>query len=315
MSQIIDTARNIMAILQPATGDRSSGPVTLTASGGDVTVPKNTFAMPIVNGTRRADLLLKVGEGPNEDRSWTVTSGGTAVTFVSNIGGIRHNIPINTQISFDPPLSGLISTVPTADSAFTGGTDPTVFGTIKDMVIYEHFEGANFGIDLKRSGIKKFPCVIISWTNTEPADGTTISQTERPTRANATGVLYKDTFNLAIVSSKDQSDHSRRHEGLEIVDTMARLLTDRRGVDNSPVSNPGGIQIRSIIREDGPEDIYQKFYIYDMLLSTERNLQQLDSRVYNDWLLAVVDIYKPQDPALPNQGDITLVNDMEIDMS
>jgi hypothetical protein len=292
-----------MATLQPATGDRASGPVTLTASGADVTVPRNTFAMPIIDGHRRPDLLLKTGEGPNEDGSWTVTSGGTAVTFISNIGGVRHNIPINTRISFDPPLIGLVSTLPTADSAFTGGTDPTVFGTIKDMVIYENLDGPNFQIDLRRSAVTRFPCVLVTWMNTEPADGTTISQTHRATRSNRFGVL------------KEQSDHSRRHEGLEIIDTMAGLLTDRQSVDESPFSNPGGVQIRQIIRDISPENDYQKMYIYSLMLSTERNLQQTDSRVYSDWLLAVMDIYKPQDPALPNQGDFTLVDDVEIDMS
>jgi hypothetical protein len=315
MSAIVDTARNLMATLQPATGDRASGPVTLTASGADVTVPRNTFAMPIIDGHRRPDLLLKTGEGPNEDGSWTVTSGGTAVIFISNIGGVRHNIPINTRISFDPPLIGLVSTLPTADSAFTGGTDPTVFGTIKDMVIYENLDGPNFQIDLRRSAVTRFPCVLVTWMNTEPADGTTQTQTHRATRSNRFGVLYKDTFALSVLSSKEQSDHSRRHEGLEIIDTMARLLTDTQSIDGCPYSNPGGVQIRQVIRDISPENDYQKLYIYSLMLSTERNLQRLDSRVYSDWLLAVMDIYKPQDPALPNQGDFTLVDDVEIDMS
>jgi hypothetical protein len=315
MSAIVDTARNLMAVLQPATGDRASGPVTLTASGGDVSVPRNTFAMPIINGHRRPDLLLRVGEGPNADESWTVTSGGTAVTFISNIGGVRHNIPINTRISFDPALAGLISTLPTTDSAFTGGTDPTAFGTIKDMVIYENLDGPNFQLDLRRSNVTRFPCVLVTWMNTEPADGTTISQTDRATRSNRFGVLYRDEFALAVLCSKDQSDHSRRHEGLEIIDTMTRLLTDRQSVDSCSFSNPGGVQIRQVLRDITPEDNAQKLYIYTLILSTERNLQQLDSRVYSDWLLAVIDIEKPQDPALPNQGDITIVDDMEIDMS
>jgi hypothetical protein len=31
--------------------------------------------------------------------------------------------------------------------------------------------------------------------------------------------------------------------------------------------------------------------------------------------LARIDVLKPQDPALPNQGDYTLVDDMDVDMS
>jgi hypothetical protein len=315
MSQILNTARNLMAVMQPATGTRASGPVTITAESGDVSLPRNTFAMPVIEGRRRPDLLLKVDEGPNDDSSWTITTSGTEVTFISNIGGVRQNIPVDTPIHFDPPIDGLVSAAPTVDTTFTGGTDMDGFAPVKDMVIYEHFDGPSFQIDLRRSGVTLFPCVIIAWQNTEPADGATITQTDRPTRTGTRGVLYKDTFTVSIVSSRDESDHSRRHEGLEIVDTLTRLLTDKQMVDRWSFSAPGGVQIRQFFREDGPEDVYQKFYIYTIQLSTERELKQLDSRTYNDWLLAVMNIYKPQDPVLPDQGDFTIVEDMEIDMS
>lgn len=315
MSQIINTARYLMAVMQPATGDRATGVATVTASGGDVTLPMNTFAMPVIDGRRRPDLLLKVAEGPNTDRSWTVTSGGTAVDYVSNIGGTRHNIDQGTPIHFDPAVGGLVSSAPTADANFTGGTDANYFGGIRDMVIYENFDGPAFQMDLRRSGVTRFPCVMVTWLDTGPADGTTISQTDRPTRTGTRGVLYKDTFSISVISTRDDSDHARRHEGLRIVDTISRLLSDRQMVDKYAFSAPSGVQIREISREGGPETVYQKFYIYNILLSTERELKQLDSRTYNDWLLAVMDIYKPQDPPLPNQGDITIVDDMEIDMS
>lgn len=315
MSQILDTARNIMAIIQPSIGDRASGEVTVTAFGADVLLPMNTYAMPVIDGRRRPDLLFKVDEGPNEDRSWTVTSGGTVVDFISNIGGARHNISSGTSLHFDPVVAGLVSTPPTADDDFSGGTDLSTFGAVKDAVIYESFDGTSFHTSLHRSNITGFPCVIVTWLDGEPADGRSVSQTDRPTRVGTRGLLWKDTFALSVVSSKESSDHARRHEGLEIIDTLARLLTDKQMIDKVSVSNPSGIQIRNITRESGPEDIYQKFYIYTMYLCTERTLTQLDARTYSDWLLAVMDVYKPQDPPLPNQGDYTIVDDNEIDMS
>lgn len=315
MSTILDTARNIMAVIQPATGNRATGIATITASGADVNIPRNTFAMPVIDGRRRPDLVLKTDEGPGEKGLWTVTSSGDEITFISNIGGVRHNIPINTPISFDPPIAGLVSAVPTADAAFEDGTDADYFGGIRDMVIYENFDGPSFQDDLKRSGISKFPCVMVTWMNTEPADGTTISTTVRETRAGTRKILYKDTFVLTIVSSREDSDHARRHEGLDIADTISRLISDKQMVDKCAFSTPSGVQIRNIMRESGPENVYQKFYIYNILISTERTLQQLDSRTYSLWLKAIIDILKPQDPPLPNEGDFTLVDDMEVDMS
>jgi hypothetical protein len=41
---------------------------------------------------------------------------------------------------------------------------------------------------------------------------------------------------------------------------------------------------------------------------------QIDERTPAQWLLATFDVVKPQDPALPNQGDYTVVDGAEVDM-
>lgn len=314
MSIILDTARNLMAVMQPATGNRATGVATVTASGVDVNLPMNTYAMPILNNRRMSNMLFKTAQGPNDDRSWTVTSGGTAITFISVIGGTRHNIAQGTELSFDPLVAGLVSARPTADSAFTGGTDPTFWGSVKDIVIYENFD-PDFKMQLRNSGVTVFPSVMLIWVNAEAADGSSIAQTDQPTRVGTGEKLWKDTYAVSVISSREDSDHARRHEGLEILERLSNLLTDRQSVDRSPFSNPSGVQIRSQNRITLPWGDRKKFYIYTILLSTERTLTQIDSRVWSDWNLAVMDIVKPQDPALPNQGDFTLVDDMEVDMS
>lgn len=314
MSTIIDTARALMAIMQPITGNRATGVATVTASGADVTLPMNTYAMPVINGDLMTSLLLKTTEGPNDDKSWTVTSGGTVIGFTSVTGGVRYNIAQDTEIVFDPPISGLVSTRPTANSAFSNGTDPTFWGSVKDIVIYENFE-PTFMMQLRRSNVTIYPCVLITWINGEPADGSTIAQTHQATRTGFRRKLWKDTYAVTVVSSREESDHARRHEGLEIIERLMGLLTDRNNVDNIIFSSPSGVQIRSYNRISLPQTERSRFYIYTITLSTERALVQTDSRTWNDWLLAVIDVIKPQDPPLPNEGDFTIVDDMEVDMS
>lgn len=316
MSTILNTARHIMALMQPVTGDRATGVVTVTSTPGNiVSIPRNTFAFPVIDGRVRPELIFKVDEGPEEDGSWSVIETGTAITFISNIGGVRHNIPAGTPIYFDPPIANLVMTLPVADSDFSGATDADYFSGVKDMAIYETFGGPIFQADLRRGSITKFPCIIITWVSGEPADGVTTSQTHRETRAGTGRALYKDTYAITVISSRADSDHSRRHEGLEIIDTISRLIVDRQSVDEEPFSNPSGLQIRSFSRENGPQEFYKKFYMYTIMVSAERNLQQLYPRTYADWLLAIMNVYKPQDPPLPNEGDFTIVADNEIDMS
>ncbi len=44
-------------------------------------------------------------------------------------------------------------------------------------------------------------------------------------------------------------------------------------------------------------------------------VKQRDTRTYNDLALINMDVLKPQDPALPDQGDYTVVNDNKVDMT
>lgn len=313
MSTITSTLRSMMAVMQPATGTQADGTVVATASGGDVNVPRSTYAIPIIGGAHRPDLAVKTAAGPNADDSWTVTSGGDNVDFVSNIGGARHILPDATSLVFDPAISGIASLVAAADWA--NGADPTAFGGVRDMTIVERFEGPAAAVDLRRSNIKGFPAVILAWQDSEPADGSTISQTRRDTRVGTRKNLYKETFRLSVITIRADSPDVRREEGLLIMDELSGLLTDRQEVDGVFFSNPSGLQIRRRWREVGPQPFYQKHFVYNILVSAEVTLQQTDARTYVDLEKVVFDVEKPQDPALPNQGDITVVDDVEVDMT
>ena len=321
-SNILACARAVLATLQPVTGLRSAGVLGMRAKPGKTfQVQANTYFMPIKEGRLRQELLFKAMEGPNEDDSWTIDDSGTAqIALMSNSGGVRHNLPDGTSFNPATPIDDLVligTDAPTAVGDFVQGEDAPDYCGIKDLAIYEQFDGPAFELDLRRSPLQKFPAVLLAFQDMQPADGSTIAQTDQQsTRAGSTTKLYKVTYTLSVISSKVEGDGRRRQEGLILTDTIMQLLTDRHEADAGEcLSNPGGIQIRQMVRESGPQDVYKKFYIYTILMSCMVTLAQIDLRSFNPWLRSVMKVVKPQVPILADQGPLTLVDNMIIDMT
>lgn len=321
VSTILNTGRALMAALQPITGSRSVGTITMYAKPG-TTVPlaKYTYLTPVVNGRRQTQLLFKAMAGPNEDDSWTITDTGTTVQFMSNIGGIRHNVPTGTYFYPDTEIENLVTTGVTAPRAaidFEQGSNPPEYGGLQDMSIFETFDGPVFTKDLARSAISHFPAAIIAFQDFEPADGvTTATNDQKGVNAGTDRKLYKVTFSTTVITPVTQGDVSRRQSGLILADTITQLLNDKHQGDvGEQLSNPGGVQIRQMFRENGPQDVYQKFYMYTVLLSCMVTLERKDFRTYHPWLRSTFDIDKPQVPVLANQGPYTVVDDNVVDMT
>lgn len=310
MSSIINVGRAIMACAQQLTGTRSTGSILITASGDDVTVPRNRYLLPVIGGRRRPDLAVKAAAGPNSDYSWTVTSSGTSVSALSNIGGRRMNYPDGTVFAFDPPLSGIASAV--AGGAFTGGADLTTFGALRDFVMYETVIGPNRGLDAFRANVMAFPAAMLAWVDDEPYDGSSSDMTNRQSRAGTRKSIYKATFQIVVFSERTEDDHARRSEGLEALDQLASLLVDRQAIDGEPFSNPSGLQIRRRWRETGRQDIYQRFYVYGLLVSAMVTLQRaVSSSGYSAWNTSVIDVSKRDE----GETDFPLIDDMTVDMT
>jgi hypothetical protein len=306
MGIILRTARAIMATLQPMTGTRAEGSALVTATGDDVSIPRNNYALPVIEGQQRPDLAMKVAEGPNSDGSWTVTSEGTVVEMFSNLGGRRMCIPSSTVLAFDPQISGIRSAE--AVDLFQGGIDPAGFGALRDLVFYEHLSG-DLARDMARSSLRGFPGSLLAWVDDEPVDGSSTDMTNRRNRMGTRKALYKVNYQLMVVSERAESDHVRRADGLEVLDWMAELLADRQNIDGQPFSNPSGLQIVRRWRETGGGPFYQRFYVYGMLVSAMVVLSRDDTRTWNQWLLTTVDVDKPDD-----SGDLDMV-DMAMEMT
>lgn len=300
-------ARGLMALLQPATGSRSEGTATLV--GADVVLRPGTYAYPVV-GDERPDQLFKVKKNPDtEDGSWLVTSAGLVVTFVSNVGGAVQNLPIGTVLQMSPPIAGLSSQRFAIDAAFVGGADPVGYGALYDVVMANNLNGPAVSLDLQRSALKRFPSAVVSWEDTVPSDGSTVPQQGRRVQVGRFDLLMHSTYVVSVVSSRADSSAERRHQGLFLVGLIAQLLSGRNQVDTELVSNPSGVQLREVHAQRGPQEIYQKFDIYNLVFGLEQNVHTIDQRTYNEWLLTNLRVNKPAD-----SGAISVVGGVDIEL-
>jgi hypothetical protein len=291
------------------TGAGAAGNVTI---GSCVDIYEGEYALPTLDGAYRDDLVIKVGPGPStatDGRTyWRSKSVGTDVTFISNLGGARHNTIVlpttgSTVIAFDPPLEGIASAV--LKTNFTGGVDATGLGALMDAFMYQQFQGDP--TDLARSNLNRLPGALIVWKGSESADGSSVSQTYRM-RMSGTQTMMKETFDLMVFVDRNEGDHLRRLQGLYLLDLATGYLTDRVAIDGRIVSSPSGVQVqkRFIQGLRNPEGFIGT-YIYGMTVSVMRPYVMTDLRTFSDLHLFVLDMVKQCTVA--EGGDIAVVGD------
>jgi hypothetical protein len=260
------------------TGDRATGSILASSIAGSVEVPKGAHLIPVVAGQLRPDLLLKTTD------KMPITPGGVAVPITSVLGGAAHNLPGATVVRWDPVLDGVEPTATIVTCS--GATTPTYFGAIKSASIFETFGGPAPTLEAFRTRVREFPAVIISWDGSEPADGQAVSQLERgSSRAGRSAQLYSEQFVITIISSRQDSDHARRHEGLEVLDELCAWMFDKQAIDGHVFSAPGGLQILSRNRVPvGDPQLWQDFYVYRAVVAVTVAMHKRDVRVYNEWM-------------------------------
>lgn len=302
---VLDTARGLMALCQPLTGERATGEVMLQPNA-NVVVPSNGFLYPVVNGSVRHDLLFKTAVNPNtEDGNWPMTAGVDApVQVLSNIGGVRHNMAPGTRFVVEQPWRYGLADRPRTVLGLTGATDPLDDDlALWNFVPYESF-GTKPNQEAFRSSIGgKFPAAFIIWKESEPADGMTTNAVVRPTHRGAGKISYAELFEILLISNRSDSEHERRGQGLRILQEMCALLVDRQAVDGQAISSPGGVHIRKRYRmpSDGAA-FYQAFQVYGITLSAQTTLVQRDSRTY-----APLNGFRIDAPREANPTDLPLV--------
>lgn len=305
-------ARNLMAICQPLTGERATGQVQLLPKA-DIVVDPHSYLFPVVNNQVRHDLVFKTAINPAQpDGVWPAPKDvATNVSIVSNIGGVRHNLAPGTEFVVEQPWRYGLPGKPRSLGGTSGATDPAD----DDLALYNFVSYESFGskptLDLFRSSIGgKFPAAMVCWMEGEPADGMSTSGVSRPTKRGAGRISYSDIFEIMIFSSRADSEHERRGQGLRILDEMCALLVDRMAVDGEALSSPGGLHIRKRYRAPSAGDgFYKVFQVYIITLSVQSTMVQRDTRAYNPLLGARIDAPREDHPTDddPDAQDLPLV--------
>lgn len=292
---IIQRARALLAQLAPITGARATGSVIATAAGGDVVVPRNSYLIPIRNGAVLPQQLYKVAPNPDTlvrdgtGGSWVVTSDGTPIDIVSNVGGARHNLAEGEALQWDPPIAGLEPTVTVATGGITGGTNT---GAVQAVSFYEELGPDTKG--LFEGSIGHFPAVMVVWDGSSMAEGKSLGLRQGGSRKGRKVAVWFERYVMFVVASKSQSDAMRRRDGLDIVEDASALISDRQVNDDREALTVVGVGVeiserRRIVKS-------QHAYIYQLTLKLSRTQQPIDSREFNPWLRSRQDTALPADP-------------------
>ncbi len=288
---IQDLARAMIATMAPATGARATGTMTVSApaGGGDLVLPRNAYMMPVIDGSMRREMLFKVGPDPTTQAlngsggDWAIPDGTTVgtIAMLSNIGGVRHNLPAGTTLRFDPPLTGFDpDSPPFVDFDMTGGDD--VDQLIRRVDYYEDITPAELAADFFKAGLTVFPAVAVLWQNSGPVEGRTAGASQGSTRLRRRVRWFRETFTVIIAVGANDADKNRRHLGLVTMQAITQLLTDMRcNPDGEILSYVGsGVEINNRSRFERTANLYT----YSIQLRCSVAIAPIDSRTFSAWL-------------------------------
>lgn len=287
-------ARQLAAVMQPLTGDRSSGTVRLVSTDPSVVIPHNTYLLPIVQsasgqGQIQPEFIFRT------DAPVTVTPAGAPVVITSNIGGIRHNLPSGTVFRLHPAQPGMVQTA-VATTAITGATDVSGSQAIKRIVNYEQLGAANVARDLFLGKVGTYPAVVLVWEST--GEGLCYGSKI---------YLRPDKWSMHVVVSRFDAGELRSADGLDILDAVEEILTSRAHVDGEPFSSKYA-QLHSRSRLA----VTDSSYVYSVQFSTFHATLQTETRAPSKFPLWSKTKYnlitEPPDPSL-NPPSVTVVHD------
>lgn len=285
MSILIRQARAILSLLQPMNGDVATGQASCAALSSPTVLKKNTYLIPVLNGRALPEYLFKTLADT------TIGLTNTAFPIKSLLGHPDHNnLPVGTKMLVDPPVDGIeesatITTQPSGAALYTG------FGSVKSVKLYESIPAGDLSDSLFKADANGMPVLILTWMGSGESDPA------------GRGVAHmEDRWMLYCVSARSTSDHSRRAEGLYILDEATEWLFDRSHVDKECFSTPANIEITGRDRLA----INPTTYAYTLSFKTERSVEKRDRRTFPQWSTTTLQV-----PATTNQDPVPLV-DIEI---
>ncbi len=292
---IVAEARALMALLQPLTGDRAAGLVTVNAAPGPTAkMPPCTYGVPIVGGAARYDQLLKTVPNPDDREGWPVGL-ATPLPIVSNIGGPAMNLPGGTPVRWFPAPEGIESISVLDSGGLTGGLPPTGLAAVRQVAFFEELGVTNGAEILSRGLVGRFPAVVLAWESTGVSEFL---------GRNKWG--QKQFWSFYVIASRVDAEASRRLEGLAILDALAGAVWGRTTVDGFHLSSPAGVMVESRQLVTALD----QFSIYRVRVSNMTTATMDEYRTFNPWRRTRLDVTTPS----PAPDGFPIITDNEVDM-
>lgn len=223
--------RYLMGILRPLTGDVATSAVMAAAVGDQITVPKNSFLIPIIEsavGGRQLvrDLVYRTSE------ETVVPASGALIPIASLLGGKRHNLPDGATMRWDPPLLGLQPTA-AVNGALLNGADSELTSPGAVQRILPNDSTVPNAVRLMQAHADQVPAVLVGNAGFD-ADNWDMG----------------DEFDVAdrwivhtVVGLKKSGDIAEVQQALDIQDDIRTYLSGRTTFFGEYFSKP--IQVRS----------------------------------------------------------------------
>lgn len=307
MSGSIGNARALVGLLQLLQGSYASGQVLVRSTGATGTLPAHSYAVPIVGGEKWEELLVKIEPNPAQaDKSWPVTSSGTLVTATTVQGGTRANLAAGTPLRWLPTLTGIEEQSAVGGSAFAGGVFLDTFGSLRQIKLYKDLGGQQKAEEFFRAQVDDFPAAVLNWAGARPADGAgSPNLGPRNARVGAGKILFKNEWQLWLISSRFDGEDLRRLEGDQLRDDVLELLSDRIAYRGVPLSSPQGIEILNA----DVASITPTSFVDLVTFTTSFKLEKRDTQTFNDWNRTRIELQKTQaglNPPTLDVPDITV---------
>lgn len=297
MSNTVRLGRKLMALLQPMTGARSTGTLTLRSRADipEVELPANRHFVPVLRSavggeSLAANLVFRTAEPA------LITPAGVTIAATSNVGGKVHNLPIGTvfrSADDDPRIESIVGA-----SAFTGATTFTGCNSVKAVSFYEQLGSSTQARDLFLAKVADVPAVVLCWESTGTA-----------TKVGPNINRRKETWAFHCIAKRVDAGELRAAEGMGIADNVERLIMRRAFVDGERiVSTDIGIEGR------GRLFVAATAYGYTVRFSADVAVQAIDERVFEEWQkISITEITTPPDETL-DPSVVTMVDRATYDL-
>lgn len=319
--------RAICSKLAPLLGLRASGVALVRATAGAVTLPAGSYAAPIIASTvsQQSQIdysrLVKVGELPD----WTAPStranapadvvidpvadpGGTLVPIYAMLGGSMYNatalngLAAGTKLQWSPRIAG-IEPVSVVSTGLTGGTDSTLEGALRRLVLFDRLGLGN--LSLKGAT----PAELSAWRakiGDYPAGVLILMGTRKAESGGRSRPIHYLKWRLLILTSSVGPTEERVQDADAILDHAGGLLENSGEVDGQAFSLPrielGDTNL--LVAEDA-------LSIHHLDFTTCATFDRIESRVFASWLASDYQLLTTPTAEYPDPADALTPVDVE----